>query len=337
VLRAYIEHGFHVEPKPVRLYTMGPMFRYERPQAGRYRQFHQANVEALGETHPALDAELIAMLMDFFGALGLGDRLELRVNSIGDPGTRPQYIRRLVDYLEPRRAELCGECQARIERNPLRVLDCKTPGCQPVIEKAPSILDSLSPDAARHFEIVRQHLDAMGIAHTVDPRLVRGLDYYVRTTFEVLTTELGAQNAVAGGGRYDGLIQQLEGPPDPGIGFAIGLERVVLLLGDGGSPQVPVALLVPLGDTALERVLALGRTVRRAGVPIDVGYGARKLPRELERANRIGARYAVIVGDSELATGHAVLKEMRSGQQRQVALDRVADELIALARDRSDA
>src|SRR5262245_28549592 len=197
VLRAYIEHGFHVEPKPVKLYTMGPMFRYERPQAGRYRQFHQANVEALGEIHPAVDAEVIAMLLDFFGTLGLADRLELRVNSIGDASTRPVYIARLREYLAPRRAELCAECQARLDRNPLRVLDCKNPGCQPVIEKAPSILDSLSPEAARHFEAVRQGLDAMGIHHVVDPRLVRGLDYYVRTTFELLTTELGAQNAVA--------------------------------------------------------------------------------------------------------------------------------------------
>ena len=174
VLRAYIEHGFQVEPKPVRLYTMGPMFRYERPQAGRYRQFHQANVEALGETHPALDAEVIAMLMDFFGALGLADRLELRVNSIGDSGTRPVYVSRLVEYLGPHRSELCGECQARIDRNPLRILDCKTPGCQPIIEKAPSILDSLSPEATEHFDSVRRSLDAMGIDYKVDPRLVRG-------------------------------------------------------------------------------------------------------------------------------------------------------------------
>jgi histidyl-tRNA synthetase len=330
VLRAYIEHGFHVEPKPVRLYTMGPMFRYERPQAGRYRQFHQGNVEALGETHPALDAEVIAMLMDFFGALGLTDRLELHVNSIGDRGTRPAYSKRLVEYLDPHRAELCGECQARLTRNPLRVLDCKTPGCQPLIEKAPSILDSLSAEAARHFETVRQHLEAMGIAYTVDPRLVRGLDYYVRTTFEVLTPELGAQNAVAGGGRYDGLIEQLGGPADPGIGFAIGLERVVLLLDESGRPAGPLALLIPLGPAALGRLLAAGRAARRQGVAVEVGYGERRLPRELERASKLGARYAVIVGDSELAAGHALLREMGSGQQRPVPLDGLAGELAAL-------
>src|SRR5262249_21446239 len=248
VLRAYIEHGFHVQPKPVRLYTLGPMFRYERPQAGRYRQFHHANVEAL-------DAEMIAMLVDFFRALGLADRLALHINSIGDAGTRPAYLARLVEYLTPIRDRLCDECQARLARNPLRVLDCKTPGCQPIIEKAPSILDSLSADAAAHFDSVRRGLDALGIEYVVDHRLVRGLDYYVRTTFEVLTTELGAQNAVAGGGRYDGLIQRLEGPPDPGIGFAIGMERVVLLLGDQDRPSAPSALLIPLGEAALRRLM----------------------------------------------------------------------------------
>ncbi len=331
VLRAYIEHGFHVEPKPVKLYTMGPMFRYERPQAGRYRQFHQANVEALGENHPALDAEVIAMLMDFFGALGLGDRLELHVNSIGDAGTRPVYIARLIEYLTPRRAELCEECQARLARNPLRVLDCKTPGCQPIIEKAPSILDSLSPAATRHFEAVRQCLDAMEIPYVVDPRLVRGLDYYVRTTFELLTTALGAQNAVAGGGRYDGLIEQLGGPADPGIGFAIGLERVVLLLGEEGASGRPLALFVPLGERALHRLLPAARAVRRQGVPVEVGYGTRRLPRELERANRLGVPWAVIAGDDELATGEVILRAMGSGEQRRVALDRLPEELLGLA------
>jgi len=336
VLRAYIEHGFQVEPKPVRLYTMGPMFRYERPQAGRYRQFHQANVEALGETHPTLDAEVIAMLMDFFGALGMADRLELHVNSIGDSGTRPIYISKLVEYLGPYRSELCAECQVRLDRNPLRILDCKTSGCQPIIEKAPSILDSLSPEASHHFDSVRRSLDAMGVDHKVDPRLVRGLDYYVRTTFEVLTTELGAQNAVAGGGRYDGLIAQLGGPADPGIGFAIGLERVVLLLGEEVGATGPVALLIPLGEAALQRLLPVARRVRQEGVPVELGYGLRKLPRELERANRLGASWAVIAGDNELARGEAVVREMSSGAQRQVPLDTLVEEILRLRNARTE-
>jgi histidyl-tRNA synthetase len=332
LLRAYIEHGFQVEPKPVRLYTVGPMFRYERPQAGRYRQFHQANVEALGEPHPAVDAEVIAVLMDFFRELGLADRLALHLNSIGDAADRTAYVAKLREYLRPHAASLCGECQARLERNPLRALDCKVPECQPVIEKAPSILDSLSPDAARHFERVREYLDALGQGYTVTPRLVRGLDYYVRTTFEVLTTELGAQNAVAGGGRYDGLIERLGGPADPGIGFAIGLERVVLLLGDDDAASRPFVLLIPLGEAALQRLMPVARAARQAGVAAELGYGGRKLPRELERANKLGVSYAVIAGDNELASGEAVLRAMGSGEQRRVPLSALAEELVALAR-----
>jgi len=332
LMRSYIEHGFHVEPKPVRLYTIGPMFRYERPQAGRYRQFHQANVEALGEPSPAVDAEVMCMLMDFFRALGLDGRLGLHVNSIGDAGDRSAYVARLVDYLTPHAAGLCAECQARLGRNPLRVLDCKVPECQPVIEKAPSILDSLSVAAARHFDSVRGYLDAMGQAYTVTPRLVRGLDYYVRTTFEVKTTELGAQDAVAGGGRYDGLVERLGGPADPGIGFAIGLERVVLLLGDAAAGPRPLALIIPLGDAALQRLMPVARAVRQKGVIAELGYGARKLPRELERANKLGVAYAVIAGDNELAAGEALVREMKTGEQRRIPLARLADELISLGK-----
>ncbi|HYB40704.1 MAG TPA: His/Gly/Thr/Pro-type tRNA ligase C-terminal domain-containing protein, partial [Candidatus Methylomirabilis sp.] len=238
---------------------------------------------------------------------------------------------RLVEYLTPLRGSLCEECQGRLSRNPLRVLDCKTPSCQPIIDRAPSILDSLSPDAARHFDSVRRGLDAMLIQYVVDPRLVRGLDYYVRTTFELLTSELGAQNAVAGGGRYDGLIERLGGPRDPGIGFAIGMERVVLLLGDETGAATPLALLIPMGEVALHRLLPLAREARQNGVRIEVGFGNRKLPRELERANRLGVPWAAIVGDDELASEEAVLREMKSGEQRRVPLARLAEELCALA------
>jgi histidyl-tRNA synthetase len=205
------------------------------------------------------------------------------------------------------------------------------PNCQPLIEKAPSILDSLSPDAAKHFESVRGYLDVMGQAYTVTPRLVRGLDYYVRTTFEVKTADLGAQDAVAGGGRYDGLIERLGGPPDPGIGFAIGLERVVLLLGDAETASRPFVLLVPLGDQALQCLMPITRAVRQGGVAAELGYGARKLPRELERANKLGVAYAVIAGENELAAGEAVLREMKTGEQRRVPIAALAAELCALA------
>lgn len=342
LLRAYIEHGLHVWPKPVRLYTIGPMFRYERPQAGRYRQFHQANVEALGESHPALDAEVIAMLLDFFRRLDLAARLELRLNSIGDSACRPRYRAELQAYLREHRAGLCEECRERTEKNPLRVLDCKKPRCQPAIDAAPSILEALCHDCAEHFARVRGYLDALRLPYVVTCRLVRGFDYYVRTTFELVTRAtrvpgeaegsrvLGAQNAVAGGGRYDGLVQLLGGPAEPAIGFAIGMERVVLLLPEASDGSAPLALLVPLGPIALTRLLPVAQAVRGRGIAVELGYGDRKLRAELERANRLKVPYAVIVGEDELGRGEAILREMTSGNQRAVPLDRLVEELAVL-------
>jgi histidyl-tRNA synthetase len=330
LVRAYIEHGLHAQPKPVRLYTVGPMFRYERPQAGRYRQFHQINVEALGEAAPALDAEVVAMLVAFLEAVGLGGRLALHVNSIGDGACRPAFRAALSAYLRERGAELCDECRGRSDRNPLRVLDCKKAGCQAVIEKAPSILEALCAGCREHFDRVLGYLDTLGLRYVVTPRLVRGLDYYVRTTFEVLTGELGAQNAVAGGGRYDGLIAALGGPPDPGIGFAIGMERVALLLGDAGAPPATFVLLVPLGERALAHCLRVAQDLRRAGLDSEVAFAGRKLRAELERAHRLRAPYVAIVGDDELAAGAATLRDMATGAQERVPLDGLAGRLRAL-------
>jgi histidyl-tRNA synthetase len=323
LLRAYIEHRLYAQPKPVRLYTMGPMFRYERPQAGRYRQFHQINVEALGEGAPALDAEVIRMLMAFCETVGLAGRVALHVNSIGDAACRPAFRRRLVAHLEAHLDQLCQECRGRVGRNALRVLDCKKPGCQPVIRSAPSILDALCDPCRAHFERVRGYLDRLGLDYEVTPRLVRGLDYYVRTTFEALAGELGAQNAIAGGGRYDGLVERLDGPPDPGIGFAIGMERVALLLGprpDGAAARV---LVIPLGEAALGQGLGLAERLRGAGVPTEVAYGGRKLRAELDRANRLGVPRVLLLGDQELAAGVVTLRDMRTGEQRPVPLGEV--------------
>jgi histidyl-tRNA synthetase len=330
LLRAYIEHGLHVQPKPVRLYTMGPMFRYERPQAGRYRQFHQLNVEALGDEHPALDALVIGMLVEFFRALELAGRLQLQLNSLGDAKCRPVYRERLLEYLRAHAAALCPECRERMERNPLRVLDCKNPACRRVLDAAPSVQEALCDDCRRHFADVREYLDAMAIPYVLNHRLVRGLDYYVRTTFELTTVELGAQNAVAGGGRYDGLIELLGGPPDPGIGFAVGIERVVLLLpapAEGREGRKPFAFLIPLGAVALKALLPVATAARASGVTVELGYGDRKLRSELERANRLGAAWAVIVGETELTRGEAVLRDMASGAQHTVALPELAGEL----------
>jgi histidyl-tRNA synthetase len=333
LLRAYIEHGLYVNPKPVKLYTIGPMFRYERPQAGRYRQFHQLNVEALGEDHPALDAQVVAMLVDFFRAIGLASRVTLQINTLGDAKCRPAYRDRLVSYLRAKTASLCPECRDRIERNPLRVLDCKNPACRPVLDGAPSIHDAICSDCAQHFLDVGNHLQAMGVGYEVNHRLVRGLDYYVRTTFEVTASELGAQNAVAGGGRYDGLVELLGGPNDPGIGFAIGIERVVQLLPEdvgGWESRRPFAFLIPLGEGALKKLLGIAREVRARQIPIELRHGDRKLRGELERAHRIGAPWAVIVGETELESGRAMLRDMKSGEQQSVPLAEVAEKLIAL-------
>jgi histidyl-tRNA synthetase len=336
LLRAYIEHGLHVQPRPVKLYTLGPMFRYERPQAGRYRQFHQLDVEALGDEHPALDAEVIAMLVEFFRRLDLAmPRVRLEINTLGDAACRPRYRERLAGYLEARAGSLCEECRDRIGRNPLRVLDCKKPECRPVLEAAPPLEEFLCEACREHFKRVQGALDALGIAYLVAPRLVRGLDYYVRTTFELTASELGAQNAVAGGGRYDGLIEQLGGPRDPGVGFAVGIERVVLMLPDvgrSGSEPRPFALLIPLGEAALRALLPVARTLRAQAEPlrIEVGHGERRLPRELERAAKLGVAYTVIVGEDELARGEATLKDMTSRRERSVKLAEVAGELLAL-------
>jgi histidyl-tRNA synthetase len=256
------------------------------------------------------------------------------VNSIGDPVCRPAFRAALTAYLTANASRLCDECQARVERNPLRVLDCKRPDCQPVIEKAPSILDALCGPCREHFARVRSYLDGLGLAYEVTPRLVRGLDYYVRTTFEVLAGDLGAQNAVAGGGRYDGLIERLEGPSDPGIGFAIGMERVALLLGPAANPAAPFVQLVPLGEAALVECLRLGQALRGVGVPVEVGYGGRKLRGELERAHRLHTPHVVILGEDELRSRAATLRDMTSGEQEAVPLDRLTARLEALYADR---
>src|SRR5437879_3299742 len=315
LLRAYIEHGLFVHPKPIKLYTMGPMFRYERPQAGRYRQFHQLDVEALGDEHASLDAEVIAMLVEFFRRLDLAQRLQVEINSLGDerPECRPRYRTELVRYLRANADRLCDECRERVVGTPLRVLDCKKPECRAVLDRAPALAAFLCADCAAHFGKTREYLEATGVPHVVSPRLVRGLDYYMRTTFELTTTELGAQNAVAGGGRYDGLIKLLGGPPDPGIGFAVGVERVVQLLPDVGpdawQDRRPGVFLIPLGDEALRRLLPVAGELRARGVVVEVRHGERKLTRELERgsrldeAMRLGVLHAVILGPDELAGG----------------------------------
>lgn len=320
VVRAFIEHGAFVEG-PQKWFYLGPMFRRERPQRGRYRQFHQIGCEAFGVAEPALDAEQIAMVADFLGRLGV--KAELGINSVGDATCRPAYLTDLEAYLLANKGALCADCNERIERNPLRVLDCKVEACQLVLEKAPRLLDRLCDGCRAHFEGVKAALEALGVAYRVEPRLVRGLDYYVRTVFELTSDALGSQSAVVGGGRYDRLVETLGGPPTPGIGFALGEERLAMILEAAGrAPAVRRPAVFFISADAAGATEALRRTaeLRRAGIACELDPRGGKLKAQFRQAERVGARYAVVLGGNEVATGQAKLKDLATREESPVAL-----------------
>lgn len=332
VCRAYIEHGMHNQPQPVRLYSMAPMFRYDRPQAGRQRQFHQFNVEAIGDESASTDAETIEILWRLYEELGLTN-LTLYVNTIGDPNCRPQYLEALRDYYRDKLDRICDDCRGRFERNPLRLLDCKNEKCQPVIAGAPSMTDYLCDECAEHFDQLKAYMDALGIPYVVNPTLVRGLDYYTRTVYEVQPLEEGGQSTVGGGGRYDGLIEQIGGKPTPGVGFATGFERIILNLKRQEVPLPdgrPVDLYV-VSQSADARVPAfkLASDVRRAGLSAVAGSAGRSFKAQMRHAGTIGARYAAIIGDRELAAGTVALKRLEDGSQEDVPISEVAAKLEA--------
>jgi histidyl-tRNA synthetase len=325
ICRAYIEHKLYQQPGFVKFYCIGPMFRYERPQAGRFRQFYQIDVEAIGEASPVVDAEVLTMLMAFLRSLGL-QQLSLHLNTLGDATCRPHYREVLKDYIRRHLDQLCAECQRRFERNPLRVLDCKKEGCRAVMREAPQTADYLCDACRQHFETMVHLLQSVGLTYVLDPKLVRGLDYYTRTTFEVIAEGLGAQNSVTGGGRYDGLIEALGGPATPGIGFAIGFERLITVLEHQGlsvpepRPQVFVA---PLGTEALREAFVLVERLRGVGLRAEMGYDEKSLRSQLRRANKLGAAFALVLGERELAAGKVALKDMHGGEQEEVSLDEV--------------
>jgi histidyl-tRNA synthetase len=329
VMRAYLEHMTRL-PQPVKLWYEVPMFRYSSVQKGRYREHYQFGVEAIGSDDPAVDAEQIGLQRRWYERVGV-QGLQLFVNSIGDGNCRPAYLELLVSFLEEHAAELCEECRDRRDVNPLRTFDCKEKGCRAVMASAPKITDHLCDECAAHFADVRAHLDARAVEYTVDPGLVRGLDYYTRTAWEWQWPALGAQSALSGGGRYDGLAEQLGGRPAPGVGFGAGVERLVLTLEEAGAgPRLrrPLdALFAVLADAARPRVHAVMDEVRAAGVRCDAAYGGRRLKRALELADRRGVATVVIVGDDEWAAGEATVRDMTTGDQRRVALDRLAEEL----------
>ncbi len=333
VVRSYIENGVHAEVPIAKLYYIGPMFRHERPQKGRYRQFHQIGAEVLGSDNPAIEAEVIEMLFRLLEQLGLRD-FTLLVNSVGDSACRPAYVNTLREELRAHASELCEECRRRTETNPLRVLDCKVPSCQPVIERLPAISEYLCEECKEHFSLFRKYLDIQGVTAEIAPRLVRGLDYYVRTTFEIISNSLGpTQNALVGGGRYDGLSELIGGPPTKGFGFALGMERLVLLLSgrsELGAPYqapAPEIFLVHLDKAAFDHNLKLASELRKDGVFAYIDFEGKSIKSQMRQANRASAKFTCVVGESELQTGQFILKRMTDGTQVTVRRDEIGEYL----------
>lgn len=327
VVRAVLEHKLLDTPTTRKLFYLGPMFRHERPQAGRYRQFHQFGVEALGTDDPLIDVEVITLLWEFFGTLGLKD-LTLHINSIGTPIDREKYILKLKEFLSPLLQTLCGNCKRRYSTNPLRVLDCKVPICQESTVGAPNLIDDLSDTSRMHFQAVLDGLSDLHIPYSINHRLVRGLDYYSRTTFEITSPHLGAQSTIGAGGRYDGLFQALQGPATPAIGFAVGLERVTLLLSeDQASKPAPLFFVAGFGPRGKPRAFQLLYELRQAQIRADTDHKGNTLKALLRSADKLGAEYSIILGDDEADSHTALVRNMRTKAQEMVKLQEITQRI----------
>ena len=336
VVRSYIQHRMYADKssgESTKLFYTGPMFRRERPQAGRYRQFYQIGVEVLGTSDdPAIEAEVIEMLDWFLKELKIPNTT-LLINSAGEPATRAVYLEQLRLAIEPHLDELCGDCRHRFETNPLRVFDCKVESCQKIILTLPTITDSLDDGSREHFEQFKAHLDARGIAYTINPRMVRGLDYYTKTAFEIVAHDgLGAQNTIAGGGRYDGLSETLGGPPTKGFGFAFGLDRMVMALPEEEAEllraaDAPDIYLVFLGTAARNHAFTVAKELRLAGLAIEMEFEDRKMKKAMTQAAKSKARYALIIGDDEVTSGRYSLKDLTTGEQEALSLAGIAEKL----------
>lgn len=324
IVRAMLSNGLGGQ-LPLKVFASGPTFRYERPQKGRLRQFHQIDVELLGVPGAQADVEVITLAADILAALGIAAKTTLELNTLGDSPSRDAYRERLVAYFNDHGADLSEDSQTRLDRNPLRILDSKNEGDRALIADAPKMAESLNQESAEFFDAVRGGLDAVGIAYTVNDRLVRGLDYYAHTAFEFTTTELGSQGAVIAGGRYDGLTEMMGGPPTAGIGWAGGIERLMMLLDDTPTAVRPISL-VPMGDDGEEKAQTIAHDLRAAGFTIDLGFSG-NLKKRLKRANKIGAVAAVLLGEDELARGEATIRDLDSGEQTAVALDALSGAL----------
>jgi len=328
VVRAYIQHSLYERRSINKLYTIGPMFRHERPQKGRYRQFYQVNAEEFGDAGPKSDADMIIMAVYLLESIGLNN-LSLNLNSLGCLQCRPGFRKELKDYLADRIDSLCADCRNRSQTNPLRVFDCKVETCKHVVSDAPSILEYICTPCREHFESVQDYLGSVGVSFALNRQLVRGLDYYTRTTFEIQTEQLGAQNAVAGGGRYDGLVKLLGGPDHPAIGFALGVERVIALLQEEGQAEIryPELFMAPLGKAAERSCFIWAVELRKSGIWVEMGDGSKGLKVQMKSADRLGAKKVLILGDNELASGKGILRDMATKAQDELNLERLPDDL----------
>jgi histidyl-tRNA synthetase len=334
VVRAYLEHKMYATDPVAKLYSIGPMFRHERPQKGRLRQFHQINAEVFGISHAAIDAEVMAVVMHYLVSVGAGTCL-LQINSLGCPKCRLPYKEKLRVFLKEQLPQLCEDCRRRMHQNPLRSFDCKVKGCQEVMANAPLISDDLCEECAGHFFAVRDHLGLLEIAFEVNPRMVRGLDYYTKTTFEVIADGLGAQNTVAAGGRYDGLIALLGGPEIPGIGFAVGMERLLLIVPDEGLPSRPSLFIAALGEGPRREAFRISYTLNRAAVRTMMDYEGRSLKAQMRRADKNGTRYVLILGEDEQRAGTAILRDMTDGRQEEIPLPSISEYLVRKIRGKT--
>ena len=331
-VRAYLQNKLYAQSNLVKLFYIGSMFRYDRPQAGRMREFHQFGVEALGEANPAVDAEVILLAMNLLEGLGLKD-LELSINSVGCPKCRSKYRSMLQDFFRDKLEDLCEDCRSRFERSPLRILDCKKDSDKPYMADAPKITDCLCEECADHFAKLKELLTSAGISFTHDPRLVRGLDYYTKTAFEIKYPPLGAQSAVAGGGRYDGLIEEMGGNPTPAVGFATGLERLLLALESQNllpeKNRSVDAYVVALGETAQAEGFKLLNSLRQQGLSAAMDFAGRSMKAQMKQANKLGAKYSVILGEDEIAEGVVMLRSMEDSSQAKVPMNQVAEKIKA--------
>ena len=334
-VRAFVEHKMYAEAQPTKLFYITPAFRYERPQAGRLRIHHQFGIEVFGSQHPSVDAEVISVAMAFYEKLGIKN-LELHINSVGCPKCRAEYNKILKEYLSSKLSKLCPTCNTRYERNPMRILDCKVESCQEELRDAPLMVDYLCEECLEHFQSVQNYLKKLNLDFIIDPKIVRGLDYYTKTAFEIITKEIGAQGTVCGGGRYDGLIEEVGGPSTPGIGFGMGIERLLLSLENQGIPiEEPKSFdlfIATLGVNADETAFGLIYSLRKSGIKVEKDFKNRSLKAQLKYANKINAKYVVIIGEEEMERDRAILKDMDTGEQKEINLSTIQETLLDILR-----